>query len=233
MFVIARNSTFTYKGKAVKVRQVAEELGVRYVLEGSVQRSGERVRVTAQLIDAIEGHHLWSERYDRKMDDLFSVLDEITLKIVVALDVKLTAGPQARAGFGATDNLLAWSHAIRGVGHMRRYTPSDNRQARELFKQAVELDPDYVTGWVYLGYTHVIDVRNGWSESPAADLSRAAEIAEKALALDDSSSNAHILQGTVHRQRGEFDQAIAEGEKSIALDRNNSIAHALLAVTLI
>jgi len=125
MFVIARNSTFTYKERPVKVQQVAEELGVRYVLEGSIQKSGDRLRVTAQLIDALNGHHLWSEKYDRKMDDLFNLQDEITKKIVVSLQVELTHGEQARAYAKTTDNLEVWSYGVKANELLDRFNKGD------------------------------------------------------------------------------------------------------------
>ncbi|MHC4560932.1 MAG: adenylate/guanylate cyclase domain-containing protein, partial [Planctomycetota bacterium] len=131
IFVIARNSTFTYKGKAVKAQEVAEDLGVRYILEGSVQRTGDRVRITAQFIDATSGRHLWADRYDRNLRDLFALQDEITLKIVFALQVKLSVGVQARLARKTVPNFEAWSYYVRGYGHMMRHTKVDNAKARE------------------------------------------------------------------------------------------------------
>jgi len=152
MFVIASNSTFTYKGKPVKVQQVSEELGVRYVLEGSAQKIGNRVRITAQLIDATTGHHLWSEKYDRGMKDLFALQDEIAHKIIVELQVKLTEGEQARVSQKSTTNLEAWSYAVRGLKLFERGSIA---KAMALFEQAVELDPNYVWAWVRLAWTHM------------------------------------------------------------------------------
>jgi len=144
MFVIASSSTFTYKGKPVKVQQVSEELGVRYVLEGSVQKAGNRVRVNTQLIDATTGHHLWSEKYDRELKDLFALQDEITHKIIIELQVKLTEGEQARVSHKSTTNLEAWGYAVRGLKLFERASKENNAKAMELFKRAVELDPNYV-----------------------------------------------------------------------------------------
>jgi adenylate cyclase len=135
MFVIARNSSFFYKGKPVKVQQVAEDLGVRYVLEGSVQRSGEQLRVTAQLIDALNGHHVWSEKYDRKIENFFRVQDDITLNIAIAMQVKLTEGEQAKVRH-ATNNLDAWSLAIKAHDLFETYAREDIAKARELFKKS-------------------------------------------------------------------------------------------------
>ena len=142
MFVIARNSTFTYKGKPVKVQQVSEELGVRYVLEGSVQKAGHRVRVTAQLVDATTGHHLWAERYDRELKDLFALQDEITVKILTALQIKLTDGEQART-WHTTDNLEAWGLVVKGSDLFGRFAKEDNAKARKLFERASEIDTGY------------------------------------------------------------------------------------------
>ena len=142
IFVIARNSTFTYKGKAVKAQKVAEDLGVRYILEGSVQRAGDRLRITAQLIDATTGRHLWADRYDRDLQDLFALQDEITLKIVFALEVKLSVGVQTRLARKTMPNFEAWSYYVRGYGHMKQHTKDDNAKARELFERAANLDRD-------------------------------------------------------------------------------------------
>jgi len=141
MFVIARNSVFTYKAKPVKIQQVSEELGVRYVLEGSVQRAGQRLRVTAQLIDAIEGHHLWAQRYDRELKDLFNLQDEITMKILTALQIKLTQGQLAN--WYKTDNFEAWSNFTKGLSFLNRLTKGDLLRARKHFEQATNLDPAY------------------------------------------------------------------------------------------
>jgi TolB-like protein/class 3 adenylate cyclase len=225
MFVIARNSTFTYKGKPVKVQQVAEELGVRHVLEGSVQRSGDRLRVTAQLIDAITGHHLWSEIYDRKMHELFELLDGITKEIAVALQVKLTVGEQAR-NLQETDNLEAWGYSVRAYSLLNRITKEDMAKARELYEQAVALDPEFVGAWARLAWIHEIYSRRwGPSASRAEDLDRAAQLAEKALALDASHPEANAVMGENHLYRREYEQAIAWGKKAVAFGPNNAKVH--------
>jgi TolB-like protein len=163
IFVIARNSTFTYKARAVKVQDVAEDLGVRYVLEGSVQKSGDRLRVTAQLIDALTGHHLWSEKYDRKMGELFDIQDEITQKIVVSLQVELTSGEQARVFAKSTDNLDAWCYGVKGNYLLDKFNREDNLKARELLEAAIKLDPGHASAIVWLGATHTVDAAYGWS----------------------------------------------------------------------
>jgi len=229
MFVIARNSTFTYKGRAVKVQQVAEELGVQYVLEGSIQKSGNRIRVTAQLIDALNGHHLWSEKYDRKMIELFDLQDEITKKIAVSLQVELTHGEQARVYAKSTDNLEAWSYGVKGNYLLDKFNKEDNLKARELFETAIKLDPGYVLAYVWLGATYALDANYGWSDSPVDSMKRAQELAQKALALDEKSASVHVMLALVYLFQRQHDKAIAEGMQAIALDPNFSIGHAMLA----
>lgn len=153
MFVIARNSTFVYKGKSVRVQEVGRSLGVRYVLEGSVQKAADNARITAQLINAPTGHHIWAERYDRSMDDFFTLQDEITREIVIALQVELTEGERA-LGSQKTDNFEAWSFVVQAAGHIRRFTREDNIKARNLAIKATKSDPNYVLAWVVLGWTH-------------------------------------------------------------------------------
>jgi adenylate cyclase len=229
MFVIARNSTFTYKGTPVKVQQVAEDLGVRYVLEGSIQKSGGRLRVTAQLIDALNGYHLWSEKYDRKMVELFELQDEITKKIVVSLQVELTHGEQARAYGKTTDNLEAWSYGVRGNYHLDKFNREDNVKARELLETAIKLDPGYVLAYVWLGATHHADATYGWSESAADSCRSAYELARKAAALDDKSASVQILLALIYLFQREHEKAVATGKMAISLDPNFSIGHAHLA----
>jgi adenylate cyclase len=232
IFVIARNSTFTYKGRAVKVQHVAEDLGVRYVLEGSVQKAGERLRVTAQLIDALTGRHLWSEKYDRKMGELFDLQDEVTKKIVVSLQVELTSGEQARVFAKSTDNLDAWCYGVKGNDLLDKFNRVDNIKARELLETAIELDPRHVSAIVWLGATYTVEAAYGWSESPVDSFNRAHELAQRALKLDDKSANVHILLGTIYLAQRLHDKAIAAGNRSISLAPNLSIAHAHLAATM-
>ena len=215
IFVIARRSTFTYKGKAVKVQRVSEELGVRHVLEGSVQKSGERVRITAQLIDATTGHHLWSDQYDMYVKDLFALQDEITHKIVVALQVELTDGEQARVRYGSTSSLKAWGYAVRGYSLFERYIKEDNAKARDLFKQAVKIDPKYAWAWTWLAWTHWIDARFGFSESRPDSFKRAVELAQKAVSLDESDPDVHALLGGIYLFQRQHEKAIAEGKKPL------------------
>jgi adenylate cyclase len=232
MFVIASNSTFTYKGKPVKVQQVSEELGVRYVLEGSTQKIGNSLRITAQLIDAITGHHLWSEKYDRDMKDLFELQDEIAHKIIIELQVKLTEGEQARVSHKSTTNLEAWSYAVRGLKLFEQESKENNAKAMELLERAVELDPGYVWAWVRLAWTHIVAARPGWSQSPSESIKKAVEISQKALVLDESDSDVRALLGLIYMWESQYEEAIAEGEKSLELDPANAQAHVQLAVTM-
>ena len=229
IFVIARNSTFTYKGKPVKVRQVAEELGVRYVLEGSVQKSGDRLRVTAQLIDAINGHHLWSEKYDRKMRDFFDLQDEITKKIVVELRVEVGIGEQARIESKSTDNFEAWTNVAKGSKLFTKFNKEDNIRARALFEAAIKLDPGYAIAWAWLVRSHTVAAGQGWSESRAASLKLALELAQKALALDDKSPGVHHSLGSLYMGQRQLEKAINEFKIAISLDPNFRPGYAQLA----
>jgi adenylate cyclase len=231
LFVIARNSTFTYKGKPVKVQQVAEELGVRYVLEGSVQRSEDRVRITAQLIDALTGHHLWAERYDRKVGDIFALQDDITEHVTTALEVKLTEGEQVRVRRRQTDNPEAYEYFLRGLKLIRIYTKEDNAQSRKLLEKAVELDPNYAWAWQTIGWTHYRDGRFGWSNTPTQSLALAEELAQKALSMDDSNPMAYALLSNVYMAKKQHEQAIHYGEKALDLAPNFADITATIGLT--
>jgi len=225
LFVIARNSTFVYKGKPVKIQKVAEDLGVRYVMEGGIQRSADRVRITAQLIDALTGRHIWAEHFERDLQDIFALQDEITMKILTAVRVKLTEGEQAISSMKwGTHNLKAYEKLLQGSDLMLRNTKQDNDSARQLFEEAIALDPKFVWPYVNLGWTHFWDARYGWSESPAKSLQRASELAQKALVIDESIEVAHSLLGSVYIVKRQYDKAIAEGERAVALNPNGSRA---------
>ena len=232
MFVIASDSTSTYKGKKVKIQQVSEELGVRYVLAGSAQKFGNRVRVNAQLIDATTGHYLWSEKYDRDLQDIFDLQDEITQKIIVELQVKLTEGEQARVSQKSTTNMEAWNYANKGLTQWMHTSKENNAKAMELFEKAVELDPNYVWAWVRLAWTHSVAQRPGWSQNPSEHLKMLLEISEKVLAMDESDSDVHALAGLAYLYQDDPEKAIAAGEKSIILSPTNAQAHVLLAVSM-
>jgi TolB-like protein/class 3 adenylate cyclase/cytochrome c-type biogenesis protein CcmH/NrfG len=219
LFVIARHSAFTYKGKAVKVQDVSRELGVRYVLEGSVRKAGDRMRITAQLVEATTGHHLWSERYDRPLQDIFALQEEIRRKIVTHLALRLTEGEQARAWRQYTSSPEAYDSLLRGEEYFHRFAKEANTQARQLFEKALELDPTYAVAYVWLGWTHFVEWLFQWNPDPQ-NLEQAFTLAQKALALDDSLASAHLLLGQIYPRRQQHDQAIAEGERALLLAPN-------------
>jgi adenylate cyclase len=232
LFVIARNSTFSYKGKPVKVQQVGEELGARYVLEGSVRKAGDRVRITAQLVDAATGGHLWSERYDRDLKDIFALQDEITMKILTALRVKLTEGEQARLYDRGAENLDSFLKVLQGRAYFYRFNKGSNLQARQMFEETIALDPKDAAAYMMLGWTHLIEVWFGWSKSPGTSMERAVELAQKALALNDTLDFTHSLLGNIYLMKRQYEKAIAEGERAVALNPNGADAHAHLGMTL-
>jgi adenylate cyclase len=227
LFVIARNSTFFYKGKGVKVQQVAEELGVRYVLEGSVQRSGNRVRITAQLIDVLTGNHLWAERYDRDLKDIFAVQDEITMKILMSMRVKLTEGEQdLRSSFPR--NFEAFLKFLQAQEYMLRQNIEGNIMAKRLAEEAIALDPEFAGGYSMLGVTHLMDVWFGLIKSPKESLDKAVELTQKAISLDPKDPRHYALIGQLYVMRRDYDKGIAEGERAVALDPGGADAHAWL-----
>jgi adenylate cyclase len=232
IFVIARNSTFTYKGKAVKVKQVAEELGIHYVVEGSVRKTGEKVRITAQLIDALSGHHLWAERYDRDLKDIFALQDEITLKIVTALQVKLTTGEQGRLMAKGTANLEAYLKYMQFREQGTRVTKEGNAAARKLAEEVIALDPKYPRGYLALGLTHNMDIALGLSESPQRSSAQAIELVKKAISLDNSYSFAYSVLGVSYVMARQYDKGVAEAERAVALDPNSAENLVYLAFVL-
>jgi adenylate cyclase len=231
LFVIARNSVFTYKGTAVKIREVGRDLGVRYVLEGSVQRAGGRVRITAQLIDASTGYHLWAERYDREMGDIFALQDEVTQQIVRAMAVKLTEAEKVRLGRAPTGVLEAYDLVLRGHEERLRTTREGNAEARRLFTKAIELDPQYAAAYAELSWTYLQSWQFVWTTDPES-LERARELAERAIALNDTLANACDVLGQIYLWRKEHDRAIAEAQRAIALAPNDADGYETLAEVL-
>jgi adenylate cyclase len=232
LFVIARNSAFEYKGKPIDIKKVSENLGVRHVLEGSVQKSGERIRITAQLIDATSGHHIWSEKYDREMRDFFALNDEITRNIAVALQIKLTEGEQARVFHRDTKNLEAWALATQAWNVISRITREDNARAQELAEQAVKLDPQYGFAWSLLAYSYFNAARMGWCESPKEYFNKAIELNQKALTLNKDLFCATAMLGQIHLFQRQYEQAIEMGRRSIELGPNISLNYVILGTTL-
>jgi adenylate cyclase len=229
MFVIARNSVFTYKGKPVKIKQVSEELGVKYVLEGSIQKEGDRLRVSAQLIDALKGHHLWAERYDRELKDLFKLQDEITIKILKPLRMKLVTGEES--DWVRTDSFEAWNQSAKGLSYSDRMTREDRQKAREHYEQALKLDPNYSVAWMTLAFIHVSDVMSGLSESPRNSIKRALEIEQKTSERWPASYR-HSFKNMIYYIRGQLEKAIAEGEKAVALAPNSPRNNIYFALAL-
>jgi adenylate cyclase len=232
LFVIARNSAFTYKGKAVKVQDISREMGVRYVLEGSVRKADNQVRITTQLIDATTGHHLWAERYDRELKDIFALQDELTRRIVGALQVKLTMSEQGRFGRVPTDNLEAYDTYLRGLEYDHRFTQEATVQARQMFEQAIVLDPQFALAYTALGSTYLRAWLWGWSADPQI-LDQASDLAEKARALDDTLPEAHAVLGLTYTYKGQPEQGLVAGERAIALDPNCAWCHLGLAEILL
>jgi adenylate cyclase len=222
VFVIARNSTFTYKGKSVKVNKVAEELGVRYVLEGSVRKAGDRVRITAQLIDAPSGHHLWAERYERELKDIFAIQDEITMKITSAMQVKLTEGESASIYVKGTEDLKAYLNILEGRELLNALNRDDNALARKKFEEAIALDSKYAVAHALLGFTYVMDFAYGINREES--MKKAFESTQKALSLDDSQVFVYTTMEIMFGFRRQHEKAIASGEKAIEIAPGSAYA---------
>ena len=232
LFVIARDSTISYKGKPVKPKQVSEELGVQYVLEGSAQKVGDKVRITAQLIDATTGHHIWAERYDRDLKDMFALQDEITLKIVTALQVELTEGEQARMWDKETRNLEAYEELMQSYKYSLLETKEGNARARQLAREALVLDPKFRCAYRMLGLTIMNDVLRGWSKSPKESFVQAEEFLNHALAIDESDGHTRALLCMLYTLTRRYKKAISEGKRAIALAPNDSDAYFCYAQSL-
>jgi adenylate cyclase len=236
LFVIARNSTFTYKGKEVKIKKVSEELGVRYVLEGSVQRSGDQVRISAQLIDALNGHNLWAERYERDLKGIFALQDEVTLKILMALQVKLTEGGQASTGekhFRGKEGLECYLKVIECSYYQRIFSIESNNKSRQIAEEIVSKWPGNPFGYLLLGWAYRFDLMRGSSMAHQESFKKVMELAQKALTIDESLSSAHSLLSHIYIYKREFDKAIAEGERAVALDPNGANAYEHYAHSLL
>ncbi|MFC1896758.1 adenylate/guanylate cyclase domain-containing protein [Thermodesulfobacteriota bacterium] len=230
LLVIARNSSFTYKGKQVKIQQVAEELGVRYVLEGSIRKAGNRVRITAQLIDGATGHHLWADRYDRELKDIFALQDEITMKILTAMRVNLTEGDQARVYDKSTNNLDSFMKFLQGQTCFFRFNKEGNIEARQLLEESAALDLENAAAYTMLAWTYLMEVWMGWGESPEQSMERAVEFAQKALALSDTVDPAHSLLSHIHLLKGQNEEALAEAKLAVTLNPNGADARAHLGL---
>lgn len=225
LFVIARKSVFTYKKKSVEVRQVSEELGVRYVLEGSVQREGDKVRVHAQLIDATTGYHVWGEKYDRDAADLFAVQDDIARNISSTIDPnmgKIAVAEWARAHNKGTENLQAWDHVQRSLSYWWKYSRETNLLVREEAMKAIELDPSFARPYAYIGWSYIAERWWGWTDKPKEAVAEAEKWARKAIAIDDTEYHGHWVLSAVYRSRRQFEQAGNAFEKTLELNPNDA-----------
>ena len=229
LFVIARNSTFTYKDKPVKVQKVAEDLGVRYVLEGSIQVAGRNVRITVQLIDALKGYHIWSERYDRELKDILALQDEITLKVLKALDVKLIRGEPGKLFQKGVDNLELYNKALKARDYLYQWNREGIIESRKLTEEVIRMAPEYASAYQGLAGINMMEVFLGMSQSPRESLMKAIELCKKAISLDESLPGAHGLLGFLYVQIRQYDKGIAECEKALELAPNSADAHSFIA----
>ena len=233
LFVIAQNSTFAYKGRQVKVKQVSEELGVRYVLEGSVRKAGDQVRITVQLIDAFTSYHQWTERYDRDLKDIFALQDEIALKVMTALLGKLQPEDRAQIMGRGARNLDAYLKAMENRKHFYRQNKESNEMAKKLLEEAIALDPKYARAYTNLGSTHLMDTFLGTSKSPKESLARAMYLAHKAISLDKSDPFAHAFLAYMYGVTRQHDKAYSQAERALVLDPNSPDALFVMAKVLI
>jgi adenylate cyclase len=233
LLVIARNSTFFYKGKSVKVQQIGYELGAQYVIEGSIQKSDEQIRITVQLIDTKSGHHMWSEQYDRELKDIFKLQDEITLAIAKAIGINLINGEQTKTRYDGVTDLSTFIKAIKAVEYFRQYTKESNILAQKSIEELIELVPEHSGGYTLLGITLLAGIEIGTCESDLICFGRATEAARKALSLDGNNSDAHLLASYLFAMRKEYEKAISEAKRAITLNPNNSDAYDVLGWILI
>ena len=230
--VIARNSSFTYKGKAVDVKQVGREMGVRYVLEGSVRRTGNRVRITAQLIEAETGTHIWAERYDRDLGDIFAVQDEITETIATAIEPEIGAAEMERARRKPPGDLSAWDAYQRGLWHSYRYTAADNATAKDFLERAIAIDPDFGPSHAALAYNHFCDVIYGYSADRKVSIAAGLATAKTAVALDERDPFAHSNLGRLYTMMGEHALAEDALRRALALSPSFALAHFSMGLVL-
>jgi len=232
LLVVARNSTMVYKDKSVDVKQVGRDQGVRYVLEGSVRKAGNRVRVSCQLIDAVTGLHKYAERFDRELDDIFLVQDEITRQVTVELQVHLTSGEQARLWAGGTTSVAAWESALKADDLMGRHIREENHEARSTAQNAISLDPEYAAAWSTLGMTHWEDARWGWSESKNTSLELAENAAQESERIDKNYPGTYSLLGMIYLAKGQHKQSIEMMEQAVSLAPCHAASVALYALAL-
>ena len=223
MYVIAPQSSFRYKNKAVKVQQVGEELGVRYVLEGSVQQAEGRIRINIHLTEAETGNQVWAERYDREKEDLFAVQDEITRKVVTETAGEISMGEMAHLMGRTTENYDALDYYFKAYNFFRRFEKESNARVRGLLEKAIELDPKYVHAIALMGYTHLMDARAGWVENRTESIKQANELANRALELNDKVATVHQLLGSIYQLKGDNDQALTAKKRAMVCEPNNAV----------
>ncbi|MGB2689559.1 MAG: tetratricopeptide repeat protein [Desulfobacterales bacterium] len=231
--VIASNTVFTYKDKPVKIKDVSRDLGVRYVLEGSVQKTGGKVRINSQLIDATTGHHLWAERYDKDLKDLFKLQDELVQTIVSKLAIQIRETERGRVMRKDTDNLKAYDYLLRGREYIYQNTREGNKDARLMFERAIEIDPRYSSAYATLAWTHIMDFFFGWTMFPDKSLQRADDLAKKALSLEESNALAHSALGSIYLRRTKYDLAISELQRAIELNPNDTQSQSMLGSVML
>ena len=231
LFVIARNSSFSYKGKAVKVQNIATDLGIRYVLEGSVRAAGDRIRITTQLIDAETGHHIWSERYNREIADLFDLQDEIAQTVAGTVAGRLRLTAEDRAERKPIENLEAYDYVLRGQSIIAN-TKENNIRARRAYEKAIEFDPNFTRAYVGLALSYIIEGFNQWWDPSDHPLEHALEYATKAISLDNTDSKAQLMLGHVYEERGEYQEAKVHLERALELNPNDADGFAYMAVYL-
>jgi adenylate cyclase len=220
--VIARNSTFVYKGKAFNAHDLGEELGARYILEGSVLRADERLRVSVQLFDTTSGKNIWAETYDWQLQDLFAVQEEITLNIISALQIKLSEGLQAKLWRNRANNLEAYTKLMQALEHFRKFNKEDNCLARQLCEEAVAIDPEYAGAYRTLAWTYWADALHGFSKSSSESIKKAMDLAQKALSIDDQDPFVFYLLAGIQLLRREHDLALANIRKASEMDPNSA-----------
>ena len=229
IYVVARSASFAQKGRAVESSEAAIELGVRYALEGSVRMAGNRMRLTTQLVNANTAEHVWAERFDRELTDIFDVQDEITGEVVSALQIKLTEGEMLRARRKQTSDLAAWADMAKGVDRLRRFTREDNEAAREFFERAVGRDPKFASAWSMLGWTHLVDARLAYTASADLSLEQGAALLQKALELDENDADSASILGAIRLMQRQFEEAEKLCLRSIELGPNVADCYAWLA----
>ncbi len=229
--VIARQSSFAFRDKQLTVQQIAKELGARYILEGSLQRSGERLRINAQLINATSGHHVWAENYDRKLDDIFSVQDEICKNIMVALQVELTEGEMARIN-ADTVSIRAYEKYLKALEHYYRRTKEDSFIAQQLLQEAIALDSEYAGSYIWLGWTYLDDIWLGMTKTPSESINKAEEMVQKAAAIEGFLARENSLLCGIYLMKKDLDKAIASAEKAVKQSPNNSGIYVMLGMAL-